>query len=286
MNILVTGATGFVGRHLIPSLLPSNNRIILLVRNISKAKSLFGDKVEYLDANHLSEIKQYSPEVIIHLAAYLTSQNDDEALDKLLQSNIVFGAKLLNVLKDCLSLRLFINFGTFAEYRYGPMSINNAYLYSATKSAFKQLLAYYADLSGYKQISLIPYTIYGGEDSQKKVIDFLKDSLNVKEPIKMSSGEQILDFIHIIDIVSFLTYIIDNSNIFIKESTNEYHLGSGKGTSLRDIAQMLEKKYGKKCNVVWGALPHRKRDVMYAVAPIGKLISMGWKPQKKLEDNL
>lgn len=286
MNILVTGATGFVGRHLIPSLLSSNNRIILLVRNNSKAEILFGDKVEYLDTNQLSGINQCSPEIIIHLAAYLTSKNDDESLDKLLQSNIFFGAKLLNALKDCPSLRLFINFGTFAEYRYGPMSINNAYLYSATKSAFKQLLAYYADLSGYKQISLIPYTIYGGEDSQKKVIDFIKDSFNAKESIKMSGGEQILDFIHISDVVSLLTYIIANLDKFIKEPTCEYHLGSGIGTSLRDVAQMLEKKYEKKCNIVWGRLPYRERDVMYAVAPIGKLISMGWKPRKNLKDNL
>ena len=64
------------------------------------------------------------------------------------------------------------------------MEINNAYLYSATKTAFKQLLKYYSDLNHYKYINIIPYTIYGEKDSQKKLIDYVKDSLESQEPIK------------------------------------------------------------------------------------------------------
>ena len=102
----------------------------------------------------------------------------------------------------------------------------------------------------------------------------------------MSGGEQILDFIHVDDVVSCIKYIVSNSQRFIEEPTSEYHLGSGKGTSLRELAQMLEKKYKRNCHIAWGALPYRERDVMYAVAPIGELLNMGWRPIKRLEDSI
>lgn len=288
MDILITGATGFVGRHLIPSLLQNkNNHLILVVRNIEKAKFLFGsNQIDYISTSNLNDIQQHSPTHVIHLAAHLTSKDDNASMEKLIDANIVFGTKLLNILKTIESIQLFINFGTFAEYRLGPMEINNAYLYSATKTAFKAILSFYAALSNYKYININPYSIYGGIDSQKKVIDYLKDSLNSTEPIKMSGGEQILDFIHINDVVSLIEFILQHSKMFIENPTTEYHLGTGKGTSIRELSQVIEKIYHKKSNIQWGGLPYRPRDIMYAVAPIAQLLEMGWKPQITLEIGL
>ena len=162
MNILISGATGFVGRHLVPVLQQGGNKLICIVRDKKKAVELFGDvDISYVHIEHLDEIEKYAPECVIHLAAYLSSKDDLGTLERLLDANIRFGTLLLDSLKRCKSLKLFVNFGTFAEYRYGPMEINNAYLYSATKTAFKQLLKYYSDLNHYKYINIIPYTIYG-----------------------------------------------------------------------------------------------------------------------------
>lgn len=288
MEILITGATGFVGRHLIPVLLQNrNNHLILVVRNIEKAQSLFGNNpIDYISASDLNDLRQYSPTHVIHLAAYLTSKDDEESMEKLMDANILFGTKLLNILKDISTIKLFINFGTFAEYRLGPMEIDNAYLYSATKTAFEAILSFYASLSNYKYIDIIPYSIYGGNDSQKKVMDYIKDSLDSPRPIKMSGGEQILDFIHINDVVSFIEFILLHTEKFIEDSTMKYHLGTGKGTSIRELSQIIEKIYNKKSNIQWGGIPYRKRDIMYAVAPIAKLLKMGWKPRITLEKGL
>lgn len=155
MNILVTGATGFVGRHLIPILLRTKeHKVICLTRNTAKSEILFGseDNIVYIAVNDMHSIVRYEPKCVIHLAAYLTSKDDDESVHNLLDSNIAFGLKLLNTLRHCRKLELFVNLGTFAEYRLGPMEVDNAYIYSATKTAFKQLLKYYADSCGYKYI--------------------------------------------------------------------------------------------------------------------------------------
>jgi CDP-paratose synthetase len=284
MNILVTGATGFVGRHLIPDLIEAEHQLICVVRDIDKARALYNNKVSYVQANDMHSILYYKPECCIHLASFLTSKNDENTSKQIVEANLVFGCELLNILKDCHSLKLFINFGSFAEYRMGPSQVNPAYLYSATKTAFKQIVEYYADVTPFKHIHIIPYTIYGGIDTQKKVIDFLKSSLDATVPIEMTKGEQILDFIHVMDVVLFINHIITHSDLFIKSPNIDYHLGTGKGTSIRALASMIESKYRRKCNIKFGALPYRERDIMYAVAPIGRLIQMGWRPQRELED--
>lgn len=286
MNILITGSTGFVGRHLIPALQQNENYDLICVsRDVEKAKALYGDtRIVYISTTELYKIQECTPECVIHLAAYLSSKNDSETLHSLLDSNIVWGVEFLNALKNCRSLKFFVNIGTFAEYRFGSMSVDNAYLYSATKTAFKQLLKYYADLSGYKFVHIIPYTIYGGEDSQKKIIDIIKDSFDATHPVLMTKGEQLLDFIHINDVVSFLNFVVTHMDILARIDDVDYHLGTGTGTSVRDLATMMEKKHGRHCNVEWGGIPYRERDVMYAVAPITKLLMLGWRPTCKLEN--
>lgn len=284
MKLLVTGATGFVGRHLVPSLY-QENEVCCIVRDISNAKKLFSDDVEYILNTDLEKIIDFNPEVVIHLASYLTSADDESAMHKLIESNVIYGVELLNILKKC-HCRLFVNFGTFAEYRYGPSECNNAYLYSATKTAFKEILRYYSEISGYKYIHLVPYTIYGGKDSQKKIIDYIRESLNSQTPISMTKGEQILDFIHVNDVVDCVLFLIRHIESFISNPNTIYHLGSGEGHSIKSLANMMENKYNSKANIAWGAREYRPMDIMHAVAPIGQLIAMGWHPSRKLEDNI
>ena len=191
MNILITGATGFVGRHLIPVLRQEGHNLICVVRDEKRAMTLLGkDNITYILNEDLRKIRNYNPECVIHLASYLSSKDDIDTLKTLVDTNILFGTLLLDCLKQCNSLKLFINFGTSTQYRLGPAEINNAYLYSATKTAFEQLLKYYSDSNHYEYINIIPYTIYGGVDSQKKVIDYIKDSLDSCSSVKMSGGEQ------------------------------------------------------------------------------------------------
>jgi len=112
--------------------------------------------------------------------------------------------------------------------------------------------------------------------------------MNSELPIKMTEGEQILDFIHVYDVANFFVFILQNKcKFYALENGEEFHLGTGRGTSIRELASILEKKYGKKCNVIWGGIPYRKRDTMYAVAPIAKNIKeLGWKAKIKLENGI
>lgn len=282
MKIIITGSTGFVGRHLIPKLLLKNYIILELTRNLNVSNQLYEDKTQkYLideDQNELVKtIEEFNPDVIIHLASFLTSLDDYNSLNKLLNSNITFFCRLLDATKN-IDLKLFVNTGTFAEYHSSNNVFDPAYLYAATKSASRFFLDYYSKVYNFKQTTVVPYTIYGGNDTQKKIIDIIYDSTINSNPIDLSPGEQILDFIHIDDVTNFYMMLIKNINELPEKSN--IMLGTGVGHTLKQVAAIIEEVTCQKANINWGAKQYRNSDIMYAVADISTAFNMlKWKPK-------
>lgn len=287
MKILITGATGFIGQNLIPLLIKQcpNIRILTLDRNVSKAEQLFPsnlyNNVIHTEANNWPAILQFNPEIVFHLAAFSTSSNSSEVIEPLISSNITYGVQLLKALEECPSLKLFINTGSFAEYRLGAGKYNSAYLYTATKTAFRVFLDYYSNLCNFKYITAVPYTVYGGKPTIKRLMDYILESLDSPKSIKMTAGEQILDFIHVNDVASFYIHIVQHIENYLKLNNGEnFYLGTGHGYTIREVVSIIEKETGKSCNISWGALPYRKRDTMHAIAPIAQNIELtGWHTQ-------
>ncbi|MDR1552699.1 MAG: NAD(P)-dependent oxidoreductase [Prevotellaceae bacterium] len=291
-KILITGATGFVGRHLIPQLINiyNNTEILTVNRNVEKAEILFKNlKCKHILSTDYKSIIEFNPDIVIHLATLSTSRNDTEIIKPMLEANIEFGVQLLSTLAKCDNMKLFVNVGSFAEYRSGTDKINDAYLYAATKSAFRNFVEYYSHVAGFKYITAVPYSIYGNNDTAKKIIDYIRESLSAKTPVKMTKGEQTLDFIHVSDVVNFFVKVISNLQNIIDNMPNgaDYHAGTGIGTTIRDLAKLIEKTENKKCNIEWGGLPYRQMDVMQAIAPIEKNnILIDWKSKISIEEGI
>lgn len=290
MNIVITGGNGFVGSALIPRILKSKFEVFQITTDLEKSKKIFGDEIVSFDYNNrsnedlISSLNSFKPDYCIHLASYLTSLDDLNTVNKLLKVNIEFLCNILDVMKHT-SIKGFINTGTFAEYFNGDGVIDPAYFYSATKSASRIFIDYYSKAYNFKQITVTPYTIYGGKDSQKKIIDIIYDSFFTNDFINMTPGSQVLDFIHLDDVVDFYITII---NLFdkIPNQTN-FNLGTGKGSTLKDVVSIFEKLLCMKPNINWGGKKYRNRDVMYAVANIEKQKEiLGWSPKVKLNDGI
>lgn len=293
MRILITGATGFVGRNLIPNILKQNSeieKIALLTRDENKSLNAFKEYKEIKHINLLSsdykgEINKFNPEIVLHLASHLTSQDDEDNMKKLLNANIEFGTNLLDALKGT-DIKYFINVGTFSEYYNNDGELNSSYLYAATKTAFRAIIKYYKESLGFNWINIVPYTIYGGEDTQKKVVDYVISSLKSEKSVAMSAGEQRLDFIHISDVTEFFVNLINRVEE-IKQEYIEFHLGTGTGTSIRELAGIVEKIFNKSTNINWGELPYRKNDIMQAIADSLKNKEiLNWEPKIDLKSGI
>ena len=77
-------------------------------------------------------------------------------------------------------------------------------------------------------ITAVPYTVYGGNPTVKRLMDYIIESLDAPAAIEMTGGEQILDFFHVYDISRFLIYVIQNHCSFcmLEKNGEDFHLGT------------------------------------------------------------
>lgn len=287
MKVALTGITGFVGMSLMPQLLALGKDYEFLTLNIDveEANNKFPTE-QYTNFRHvhttdLDALVDFNPEVVLHLATITTAANNTEIIHPMLAANIEFGVLLLDALQRCDNFKLFVNTGSFAEFRFGPDQFDSAYLYAATKTAFRAFVKYYADLGrGFRYITAIPYSVYGGTMTVKRLFDYMAESLDADKPVDMTAGEQVLDFIHVDDVAGFFAYVVSHPDEFMNLPKNgmDFYLGTGVGTSIREVAALMESISGKHCNINWGGRPYRERDIMRAVALI-KRNRCAWKPQ-------
>lgn len=289
MRILVTGATGFIGRYMIPHIKQNRDfSLSLIVRNKEKAQALFGvSDLNYIvnDDNMKDEIIRFNPDCVIHLATFFTSKSNGPEIKEIIDTNILFTTRILEAIKetDC---RYFINTGTFTENIFSNDVKIPSNLYSASKAACRPIIRYYQFVSGWKWINVIIYSPYGRKAEKKKVIDLLFDTLDSSCSLPFTHGEQILDFIHVDDIAAFYQKLLMNLESF-DENFTELHLGSGKGYSLKEIAKIMESISGKKINAIWGALPYGETNPIHVTAAIASLWNkLNWKPSIGIDKGL
>lgn len=287
-RILITGATGTIGASLLNNLLENSSYCLAVtVRAKSATSRVFGSGVKHIDYNGVSfrdEITEFSPDVVLHLASYSTSSDDEQSILRLVDSNIVFLSMLLDALRSS-KVKLFINTGSFSEYSSNDNSLSPAYFYAATKTASRSIVSYYEKILNMKCCTIVPYTVYGGISKTKKVFDLMLDSLECIEPIQMTKGLQVLDFIHIEDVVSFYVHLLKNIDLI--ENGQTYHLGTGVGTEVKTVAAMLGDLSGSKCNINWGGRNYRDSDIMKSIAPAGMLEhALNWSPSINLRKGI
>ena len=258
--ILLTGATGFLGSHILDKLVKNGYNVAILKRSWSdtwRINHLLSQiKVFNLDLTSLEEIFQsIRPEYIVHLATLYSKFDSDVDLDSMHKANVLFPVELLEVgIK--YGLKGFINTGTFFEYDCSQQPVNedspisSFNLYAQTKLDFELILKSYAG-----QININTFRIFSpyGERDNNKLIPMLIQKALSKQEIQLSDGMQKLDFIYAVDVAN--AYMKALKVMFLKEelgSYNIYNLGSGIPTSVREVVSVIEQNLGEHLNVVWG----------------------------------
>ncbi|MBO6051289.1 MAG: NAD(P)-dependent oxidoreductase [Bacteroidales bacterium] len=278
MNILITGATGFIGQHLLKSL-SQEHEIHVLIRPSTKwgkdcilKKFIFNDNIE--------ELKEYivrnQIEGIIHLASLFIAQHQSYQCKDLILSNVFLGTALLEAAKET-SVQWFLNTGTYWQnYLHDSTKYDPVNLYAATKQAFIDISKYYTETSDIKFVTLKICDTYGPKDPRRKLMSLFKQYAESGEQLKMSPGEQKINLLYIDDVVNgFITLV----NLLCNKTQlkNEYALSAKKTYSLQELAGIFETVSKKKLNILWGGLPYREREVMTPWQPSN--IVPSWKPK-------
>ena len=284
MNILVTGATGFIGTNLTRELRKHHNLFILGQFEGDCEKLHLPGVVMTDDIQSLSNfIKTNQIEGIIHLASlYLTVHTPGQVKD-LISSNVYFGTAVLEAASAAGCVKWFLNTGSiWQNYNTKETEYNPVNLYAATKQAFIDMAKYYNDVFGIKFCTLKLCDTYGPNDTRKKLFKLFKDFSESGEVLKMSPGEQLIDLIYITDVItgfSHLAKLLASGT----ELADEYVLTSGRQIPLKQLAQLFCKVSGRNLNIEWGGRPYRDREVMipWKGTPVP-----GWKAEVKVEDGI
>lgn len=262
MKILITGASGFIGRKLVERLVLEKNEVAIYSRKVA---CNFPEPVKIFEGeiNALSEsIQSFAPNYVFHLAGLSIYQKNTQDRERLWEANVLFGAKLVEILKNNKNV-VFVNFNTSLAYR--GMGIYPYSYYAITKACFLQTLSYYTEKNYFKAFNLILYNVYGVNDSTKRAINYIIDSLGAHIPVLMSPGEQVMDFIHVDDVIQLCIELLKQTPSIPKE---DIHVGTGRGISLKETAHLISVLSGKQTNIQFGGLPYRDDEKMVNIAPI------------------
>lgn len=239
MKVLVTGATGFIGKNLVARLLREQHSVLTLN---SRLGNLYGI---------LTEIESFNPEVIYHCAANRASSTGESAA-KDIQTNIDGTWNLLTVLKDC-NFQLFVNLGSSSEYgnRFNAMSEGdvltpNSY-HSFAKAAQTNLVQTYGLVENKPVITLRLFSVYGPHERKTRLIPAVVDACLNRKDLKLSSPEVVRDFVYVDDVVDVCIKIDE-----LKKHTGQiFNVGTGKQTSVLQIVEAVSRLTGYEPNCLW-----------------------------------
>ena len=207
MKILVTGATGFVGRKLIPHILDEGHEVVALVRSTSNIEGLSKDveirEADLLDISSLEPIVQ-DVDVVIHLAAYFDFY--PSSVDLLYKVNVE-GTK--NLMSACVGTKVerFIYCSTtevIGAVRFPPgnedTELNPSFDYSKSKVLAEQIVHEISKDTKLDYIILRPTGIMGEGDlyTAFEAIEAVNDGTI---PVIPGDGEKGLMYTHIDDVV-------------------------------------------------------------------------------------
>lgn len=288
MKILITGATGFIGKYLVKKLIAENNKI---------AVNLYGNEVSpfeeqvltyQLNENNIeADIEYFKKEQfdgIIHLASlYLTTHQSNQAV-RLVDSNVRFSTHVLECAAQS-NTKWFINTGTFWQH-YENKDYSPVNLYAATKQAFESIAKYYWETNQIKFCTLKLSDTYGPNDTRPKIFNLWERIAKTGETLDMSPGEQIIDISYIDDIVNAFTLLATHLNNNKPKVTNGaiYAVKAEKRYTLKELASIFELVTGTTLNINWSSRPYREREVMIPWID-GKVVP-DWKPNTSIESGI
>ncbi len=293
MRAIVTGATGYIGGQLLARLLQDQHDVAIVVRRQSELSSaMINAKTEgrlkayrhHGKTDELVEwVKEFSPEVVFHLAAMSLSAHRPDQLRSLIEANVVFGAEMLEAAAQVDNVG-FISTGTFWEYGRGDDEYRPTSLYAATKRAFRDILGYFEQTKTLRSVELKLFDVYGPDDPRGRLIDLLLDAQVSGEQLALSPGEQQIDLVHVDDVVeAYLVAAECFSNPDFVFERLDYAVSSGCRMTVRELVARLESVSGRVVPVGWGKRAYRPREVMM---PWTGQTLPNWRPRRSLDEGI
>ncbi|MBE9224571.1 NAD(P)-dependent oxidoreductase [Phormidium sp. LEGE 05292] len=289
LTALVTGATGFVGSHLISRLVSIGWQVHIIIRPNSKLQLLESvrDRITIHTHDGTTEdlfriMESAKPTVVFHLASIFLAQHTPEDIAPMLQSNITFATQLVEAMV-AQKIYYLINTGTSWQH-YENKEYSPVCLYAATKQAFEAIIQFYIETTPLQVITLKLFDTYGQNDPRQKLFALLEKTANQKELLAMSPGEQLIELVYIDDVIDAYILALERLLSGKVQGHEKYQVSTGSPIKLKEIVEVYEQETGTNLPIQWGGRPYRPREVMVPWNQ-GKLLP-GWKTKISIREGI
>ncbi len=287
-RVLLTGATGFIGRHCIPILSERGYDVHGVSSNdISDDHSnIYWHKVDLLDPGTSWDlIATVKPSHLLHFAWYAVPGKYWTSLE-----NIRWVQSSLNLLHAFIFYggQRAVMAGTCAEYdlRYGYCSekltpLVPSTLYGTCKHSLQILLDSVSKQTGLSTAWGRIFYSYGPHENPDRLVSSVIRSLLLGEHARCSHGNQIRDFLYVKDVADAFVALLE-SNV-----EGPVNIGSGKPVVLKDLIQHISYKLNNEKNINFGVVPVSLDEPPLILSDVNRLNKeVGWVPKYDLDKGL
>ncbi|MVA59169.1 NAD-dependent epimerase/dehydratase family protein [Agrobacterium vitis] len=269
-TILLTGATGFVGRHIHRALLDAGHSVVAVVRphsasilavegraaRVIETEDVFAQSVDWWAA------QCEGCDAVIHAAWYVEA---GKYLDSPLNFHCVIGSLALAQGATRAGVTHFIGLGTCVEYRLpsdhltvdSPLEPKT--LYAAAKlSTYQMLDRYFSGLGLVFSWCRIFY-LYGEGEHPARLVPYLRQQLSQGLVAKLSKGTQWRDFLDVKEAGKMIAGVVDTGQ------SGAINICSGKAVTIRALAERIANDYGRRDLLEFGTAEIHPADPLAVV---------------------
>ena len=276
MRALVTGAGGFVGRHLTARLDADGWDVIGLTRaDVDLADPLAAARA----------VRAADPDVVFSLAA---GRAKATAAERAATVQVNTSPWLVDALPD--RCRAVVRLGSSTEYAASPeplaedAALKPRGFFGATKAAGSLLLLAAAAERGVRAAVLRAFQVYGPGDHANRLVPVVLDAARTGATVPLPARLSRRDWVWVGDVVDACVRAAGEDTL---PNGAVLNIGTGVQTSTEELVAVAERVTGRRITTAAGAHPGRDWDTTdWVAAPAAARRLLGWQPTVDLADGL
>ncbi|HXF97254.1 MAG TPA: NAD-dependent epimerase/dehydratase family protein [Gaiellaceae bacterium] len=279
---LVTGASGFIGGRLVRRLLDAGTEVHAVARRPREGGGVQWWRADLSDpAAAEGVVRSVRPEVVYHLAGYVSGSRDLAAVAPSVRDTLAAGVNVL-VAAARTGCKVVLA-GSMEEPAPSGEEPVPGSPYAAAKLALGSYGRMLHALHGLQVVHLRLFMVYGpGQEDREKLVPYVVTSLLRGVPPRLASGERPVDWVYVEDVVdAFLAAAAKDSL-----AGHTLDIGSGALVTVRALVAEIVTLVGTDVTPEFGALPDRPLETVRAAEIERAKALLDWVPRTPLREGL